>query len=91
VVLGAHFVTIHLALNSTFRLNCQQKFNFWAASRRKFMSSSTLLDVKYVPSHYRATTVTQLWATKKKNSPPADHRRLPTMAFGRWISTTKID
>jgi hypothetical protein len=25
--------------------------------------------------------------TKKKNSPPADHRRLPTMAFGRWIST----
>jgi hypothetical protein len=29
--------------------------------------------------------------TKKKNSPPADCRRLPTMAFGRWISTTKID
>jgi hypothetical protein len=29
--------------------------------------------------------------TKKKNSPPADRRRLPTMAFGRWISTTKID
>jgi hypothetical protein len=29
--------------------------------------------------------------TKKKNSPPADRRQLPTMAFGRWISTTKID
>jgi hypothetical protein len=29
--------------------------------------------------------------TKKKNSPPADRRLLPTMAFGRWISTTKID
>ncbi len=28
---------------------------------------------------------------KKKNSPPANRRRLPTMAFGRWISTTKID
>jgi hypothetical protein len=32
-----------------------------------------------------------LMPTKKKNSPPADRRRLPTMAFGRWISTTKID
>jgi hypothetical protein len=30
--------------------------------------------------------------TKKKNSPPTDRRRLPTMSFGRWISTTtKID
>jgi hypothetical protein len=29
--------------------------------------------------------------TKKKNSPPAYHCPLPTMAFGRWISTTKID
>jgi hypothetical protein len=28
---------------------------------------------------------------KKKNSPPAGRRQLPTMAFGRWISTTKID
>jgi site-specific recombinase len=27
---------------------------------------------------------------KKKNSPPADRRWLPAMAFGRWISTTKI-
>jgi hypothetical protein len=41
---GAHFVTICLALNSTFRLNCQQEFNFWAAGRRKFLSSSALLD-----------------------------------------------
>jgi hypothetical protein len=32
-----------------------------------------------------------LMPTKKKNSPPADRRRLPAMAFGRWISTTKID
>jgi hypothetical protein len=32
-----------------------------------------------------------LMPTKKKNSSPANHRRLPTMAFGRWISTTKID
>jgi hypothetical protein len=32
-----------------------------------------------------------LMPTKKKNSPPADRRRLPTMAFGRWISTTKTD
>jgi hypothetical protein len=29
--------------------------------------------------------------TKKKNSPPADRRWLPTMAFGRWISTPEID
>jgi hypothetical protein len=29
--------------------------------------------------------------TKKKNSPPADRCQLPTMAFGRYISTTKID
>jgi hypothetical protein len=29
--------------------------------------------------------------TKKKNSSPVDRRQLPTMAFGRWISTTKID
>jgi hypothetical protein len=29
--------------------------------------------------------------TKKKNSPPADRRQLLTMAFGRWISTTKIE
>jgi hypothetical protein len=29
--------------------------------------------------------------TKKKYPPPADRRRLPTMAFGRWISTIKID
>jgi hypothetical protein len=65
-VVGAHFVTIRLALNSTFRLNCQQKFNFWAAGQRKFLSSSTLLDVRYVPSPYRATTVTQLWATGGK-------------------------
>jgi hypothetical protein len=61
-VVGAHFVTIRLALNSTFRLNRQQKFKFWAAGRRKFPSSSTLLDGRYVPSPYRATTVTQLWA-----------------------------
>jgi hypothetical protein len=27
-VVVAHFVT-----SSSFRLNCQQKFNFWAASR----------------------------------------------------------
>jgi hypothetical protein len=53
-VVGAHFVTIPLALNSTVRLNCQQKFNFWAA----------LLNVRYVPSPYGATTVTQLWATE---------------------------
>jgi hypothetical protein len=63
---GAHFVTIRLALNGTFWLNYQQKFNFWAAGRRKFLSSSTLLDVRYVPSPYRATTVTQLWATGGK-------------------------
>jgi hypothetical protein len=49
-VVGAHFVIIRLALNSTFGLNCQQKFNFWAASRRKFPSSSTLLNERYVPS-----------------------------------------
>jgi hypothetical protein len=65
-VVGAHFVTIRLALNSTFRLNCQQKFNFWAAGRRKFPSLSTLLDVRYVLSPYRTTTVTQLWATGGK-------------------------
>jgi hypothetical protein len=65
-VVGAHFVTICLALNSTFRLNCKQKFNFWAAGGRKFPSSSTFLDVRYVPSPYRATTVTQLWATGGK-------------------------
>jgi hypothetical protein len=49
-----------------FRLNCQQKFNLWAAGRRIFPSSSTLLNVRYVPSPYRATTVTQLWATGGK-------------------------
>jgi hypothetical protein len=65
-VVGAHFVTIRLALNSTFRLNCQQKFNFWAAGRRKFLSSSTLLNVRYVLSPYRVTTVIQLWATGGK-------------------------
>jgi hypothetical protein len=65
-VVGAHFVTICLALNSTFRLNCQQKFDFCAAGRRKFPSSSTLLDVRYVPSPYCATTITQLWATGGK-------------------------
>jgi hypothetical protein len=32
-----------------------------------------------------------LLPTKKKNSPRADLCQLPTMAFGRWISTTKID
>jgi hypothetical protein len=32
-----------------------------------------------------------LMPTKKKKSPPADRRRFPTMAFGRWISTTNID
>jgi hypothetical protein len=32
-----------------------------------------------------------LLPTKKKNSPPADRHQLPTMAFDRWISTTKID
>jgi hypothetical protein len=32
-----------------------------------------------------------LLPTKKKNLPPADRRQLPTMTFGRWISTTKID
>jgi hypothetical protein len=32
-----------------------------------------------------------LMPTKKKNSPPADRHRLPTRAFGRWISTRKID
>jgi hypothetical protein len=32
-----------------------------------------------------------LLPTKKKNSPPTERRQLPTMAFGRWISTTKID
>jgi hypothetical protein len=29
--------------------------------------------------------------TKKKKTPTADHHRLPAMAFGRWISTAKID
>jgi hypothetical protein len=61
-VVGGHFVTNRMALNSTFRLNCQHKFNFWVAGRRKFPSSSTLLVMRYVPSPYRATTVTQLWA-----------------------------
>jgi hypothetical protein len=65
-VVGSHFVTNRMALNSTFRLNCQQKFKFWAAGRRKFPSSSTLLGVRYVPSPYRATTLTQLWATEGK-------------------------
>jgi hypothetical protein len=65
-VVGAHFVTIHLAFNNTFRLNCQQKFNFWAARRWELQSSSTLLGVRYVASPYRATTVTQLWVTGGK-------------------------
>jgi hypothetical protein len=65
-MVGAHFVTIRLALNSTFRPNCQQKFNFWAASQRKLPSSSTLLALRYVPSPYHATTVSQLWATGGK-------------------------
>jgi hypothetical protein len=86
--------------NSTIQLNYQQKFNFWAAGRRKFPSSSTLLNVRYVQSPYRATSYCNstlgygrqvLLPTKKKNSPSADRRQLPTMAFGRWISTTKID
>jgi hypothetical protein len=67
-VVGAHFVTIRLALNRTFWLNCQQQFNFWAVGRRKFPSSSTLLDVRYVPSPYRATTVTQLWAMGRRKT-----------------------
>jgi hypothetical protein len=45
--------------------------------------------------HYRNSTLGYgrqvLLPAKKKNSPPADRRGLPTMAFGRWISTTKID
>jgi hypothetical protein len=47
-VVVAHFVTIHLALNSTFQLNCQHTFNFLAAGWRKFTSLSTLLYVRYV-------------------------------------------
>jgi hypothetical protein len=62
-VLVAHFGTIHLALNSTFQLNCQQKLNFWAAGRQKFTSLSTLLYKRKVPSLYCATTVAQLCAT----------------------------
>jgi hypothetical protein len=97
-VVGAHFVTICLVLNNTFLLNCQHKFNFWSAGRRKFTSSSTFLDVRYVPSPYRTTTVAQLWATwgnycclrRRTNSPPsADRRQLPTMAFGRWNFNNK--
>jgi hypothetical protein len=98
---GAHFVTIRLVLNSTFRLKCEQKFNFWAAGQRKFASSSTLLDVGYVPSPYRATNVTQLWATggkywclqrrKTHLQPIVADCWLPTMAFGRWVSTPKIE
>jgi hypothetical protein len=56
--MGAHFATIRLALISTFRLNCQHNFNFGAAGRQQFTSTSTLLDVRYVPSPHRATTVT---------------------------------
>jgi hypothetical protein len=45
--------------------------------------------------HYYSSTLRYvrqaLLPTKKKNSPPADRRRLPTMAFGGWISTIKID
>jgi hypothetical protein len=55
-VVVAHSVTIRLALNGTFRLNCQHNFNFWAAGGQKFTSLSTLLGVRYVPSLYRATT-----------------------------------
>jgi hypothetical protein len=62
-VVVAHFVSIRLALNSTFRLNCQQKFNVWAAGRWKYTSSSTLLYLRYVPSLYHATTVAELCAT----------------------------
>jgi hypothetical protein len=62
-VVVAHFVTIGLAFNSTFRLSCQHKFKFWAVGPRKGTSSSTLIYVRYVPSHYRATTVAKLCAT----------------------------
>jgi hypothetical protein len=34
-VVGAHSVTSHLALNSNFSLNCQQKFYVWAREERK--------------------------------------------------------
>jgi hypothetical protein len=65
-VVGAHFVTIRLALNSTFDYIANRNSIFWQLAGRKFPSSSTLLDVRYVPSPYRPTTVTQLWATKGK-------------------------
>jgi hypothetical protein len=55
----------HLSgLQQYFSTKLPTEIHFWAAGRQKFLSSSTLLVVRYVPSPYRATAVTQLWATE---------------------------
>jgi hypothetical protein len=96
-VVVAHFVTIRLALNSTFRLNCQQKFNFWAAGRWKFTSSSSLLKVRYVPSlscHYFSSTlgyVRQVLLSTKKNKLTSS-RSSSTAGHGVWdVVQSQVD